>query len=342
MKLQLLPLDGNVFKACMHTHTTLSDGKLTPEEVRGVYKAQGYQIVAFTDHEVCVAHPELREADFLPITSYEVAINPSGCCDRANHEKCYHLNLYTRDPANTKHVCFDRGYVREKWPVSQLPVETYSEENRTYSVEYANHFLEEAAKAGFLVSYNHPNWSLQTREDYIDLKGVWGTEVYNSECLAIGHDDCQSRIFDEMLKAGIPVYPLATDDMHKLSSAFGGWIMVAAKELEYDAVFDALEQGDFYASTGPELHSLTLENGILRIACSPCRDIHVGTEARKAYRAKPTDQVLTEAELDIRDWFEACPEEWKERAFIRVTLEDEQGHRAWTRAFRRKELLEGF
>ena len=141
-KQYLLPNVERHFKASMHTHSTCSDGRGTPEEVKAVYKAQGYQIVAYTDHEICVAHPELNDDEFLALTSYEMAVNPSGCRDRDIYDKCYHMNLIARDPENTKHVCFDRGYVRDFWPASKLEIETYSTENRTYSVDSVNHILE--------------------------------------------------------------------------------------------------------------------------------------------------------------------------------------------------------
>ena len=37
MKKYLLPKSGNFYKANMHCHTTLSDGKKTPEEVKALY-----------------------------------------------------------------------------------------------------------------------------------------------------------------------------------------------------------------------------------------------------------------------------------------------------------------
>ena len=37
-------------KVGLHIHTTNSDGKATPEEVIEIYKAHGYDAIAFTDH----------------------------------------------------------------------------------------------------------------------------------------------------------------------------------------------------------------------------------------------------------------------------------------------------
>ena len=47
----LLPKVARFFRANLHTHSTCSDGVLTPREIKEAYKARGYQIVAFTDHE---------------------------------------------------------------------------------------------------------------------------------------------------------------------------------------------------------------------------------------------------------------------------------------------------
>ena len=66
MKKYLLPESGNFYKANLHCHTTLSDGRLTPEEIKELYKSQGYSIVAYTDHNILsvtatTAQPMSRE-----------------------------------------------------------------------------------------------------------------------------------------------------------------------------------------------------------------------------------------------------------------------------------------
>jgi predicted metal-dependent phosphoesterase TrpH len=40
-----------LLKGCLHTHTTCSDGNLTPQEVANAYEARGYDFIAFTDHD---------------------------------------------------------------------------------------------------------------------------------------------------------------------------------------------------------------------------------------------------------------------------------------------------
>ena len=67
MKKYLLPKTGNFYKANMHCHTTCSDGKKTPEEVKALYKKLGYSIVAYTDQDVFLRHDELTDDSFLAL-----------------------------------------------------------------------------------------------------------------------------------------------------------------------------------------------------------------------------------------------------------------------------------
>ena len=53
-KKHLLPQVDRYFKTNLHTHCTISDGKLTREEVKEGYKALGYQVLCLTDHNTIV------------------------------------------------------------------------------------------------------------------------------------------------------------------------------------------------------------------------------------------------------------------------------------------------
>ena len=46
----LFKQDGNWYKGNLHMHTTLSDGKITPEEACDIYCGKGYDFIAMTDH----------------------------------------------------------------------------------------------------------------------------------------------------------------------------------------------------------------------------------------------------------------------------------------------------
>ena len=57
MKKYLLPENVNWYRANLHCHTTISDGCLTPEQVKEAYKAKGYSIVAYTTTRFCLTTP---------------------------------------------------------------------------------------------------------------------------------------------------------------------------------------------------------------------------------------------------------------------------------------------
>lgn len=46
--------------ANLHTHSTHSDGKYSPEEMVKVAKAEGYKALAITDHDTATAYPFLK------------------------------------------------------------------------------------------------------------------------------------------------------------------------------------------------------------------------------------------------------------------------------------------
>lgn len=340
--LHLLPAVEQFYKANLHTHTNISDGVFSPEEVKDAYKAKGYSIMAYTDHEVCIPHPELNDAEFLALTGYEMAINCS--CPNRVDQKTYHLCMIAKDPANACHVCYDPDYMfKVNCGNYTDQLEIRSEMKRTYSLECANEAIRQANEAGYLVTYNHPNWSLQTQEDYMGLRGLWGIEVYNTTCKMLGYEDCDPHVFEELLRGGTMLYPVAADDFHRPNLWFGGWVMVGAESLEYGAVIRALERGDCYASTGPEISSLTLQNGVLRIKCSPAAQITVNSACRRAFvKLAETAEGLTEAEIDLHDWYFEPMAGVPENAWFRVTVYGTDGNKAYTRAFTREEVAVAF
>ena len=70
----LLP-QTHYFKANLHTHSNISDGALTREEIKEAYKTLGYQILCLTDHNVIANHSDMNEPDFLMLTGIEIDFN---------------------------------------------------------------------------------------------------------------------------------------------------------------------------------------------------------------------------------------------------------------------------
>lgn len=328
----LLPKVERYFRANLHTHSTCSDGLLTPTELKEAYKSRGYQIVAFTDHEVCVAHPELNDPEFLALTSYELSVD--------GPPKCYHLNFIAKDPENRwQNFCSRFCVWGSRNYMDQVVCD--GDEEREYSLDYVNSMIAGANEKGFLVTYNHPTWSQQTYPDYAGLKGLWAMEIYNHACNSLGYEEFNDRVYQDLLTLGNRLYPVAADDFHRYEHGIaGGWVMIGAKALNYADVIKAMEKGDFYASTGPQIHSLTLEGTVLKLTCSEVVDVKLRAHIRNAAKLEPKEgKTLTEAEFDIAPWLE----KWKqtdseEGAFIRLTVTDAAGNKATTRAYWLEEL----
>lgn len=339
MKKYLLPREGKFYKANMHCHTNISDGKMTPEEVKTTYKKNGYSIVAYTDHEIMMPHYELRDEEFLPITAYEVQLRDWNRNPR--HIKLYHMNLYSPDPERylSKTYCKKAAW----WGniVNHFTDEMAAAglEEREYSKKFAQWIIDTATKEGMLVSYNHPVWSLQNHDDYSGLKGIWGVEWHNTGCVRMGYVDTEQPIID-LLGEDENVFPLATDDNHGYADLFGGWIWVKAKKLDYATVFKALKKGDFYSTTGPIIKSLYVEDGIVKIKTSAAKRISLITDRRitVSYNAD-SGKLLSGAELSLSALLDVN-EKTKayKRAYFRLEVVDKYGNRALTRAYFLDEL----
>jgi hypothetical protein len=81
-------------------------------------------------------------------------------------------------------------------------------------------------------------------------------------------------VWDAILSNGMLLYGIAVDDAHTFKQPGNplvagpgrGWVGVRAARLDTRAVLDALERGDFYASTGVELDDLLVTTTEMRIA----------------------------------------------------------------------------
>ena len=114
-------------------------------------------------------------------------------------------------------------------------------------------------------------------------------------------------LYDALLRRGKFWYLHGADDNHNtvpledpLSDSFGSWTMVIAPELTYPAVIEALEQGRFYATTGPEIRELKICDGKAFISCSPAVRItmHMSPKyCRNVWNADGSE--FTSAEFEI-------------------------------------------
>ena len=316
----LLDPKENWYKANLHCHCTVSDGEWTAKEIKKRYQEQGYSVIAYTDHMDYRRHTDLDDENFLTIGAFEANIDaPEKEYPDWNTRPVYHLNFYDTCP---------EGRDCAAVPMPQ----------QVYTIENVNQYIKARKDEGFLCCYNHPWWSVQTYEDYIPLENLDFFEIYNHGCELDGLYGYAPQAYDEMLRTGHKALRcLATDDNHDRSplgdprnDSFGGFTMIQAPELRYDAIIKALENGNTYASMGPLIHGLYLEENRLVIECSPVESIYLITQGRNGqwFRVNPGEN-LTRAEFPLTG----------NEGYVRVQIRDCRGLYANTNAYEVKELL---
>lgn len=326
MKIDLIPSQGNFYKVNMHCHTNISDGKRSPEEIKEFYKSAGYSAICYTDHEILIGHKELCDDDFIALHGYEVAIKKDLSGHTAYHMPVYHFNFIAKSQDNMK---MPKYFVNNpSFPgASKSWSEKYAQYDETidttrYDKEWINEYLKAVSDGGFLVNYNHPEWSLQNATDYIGLENIHSVEIANGGCLAM--NDNTSVHFNQMLRAGMKVVPTGGDDNHNAGGSLRCWTVIKAPRLTYEDLIAGYENGDCYASESPEIKALWYEDGKIKAETSPAARIYLRSEGRYA-PTKTGSDLITYAE------FEYSPA--KMGRFFRIEVRDAAGFRAWSNAY---------
>ncbi len=221
-------------KAHLHTHTTESDGKVSPAHAAEIHWRCGYSFLAITDHD--------RVTDTAALAREGMATIPGGelSCP-SERGGFYHVVALGVTPDNL--------------PPSGKPIK------ETLCA------IHEADGVAFIA---HPYWSCNTVEDLLGLPHCLGVEVYNHGCEAEIGKGISSVHWDDALLRGEQYVGLAVDDAHMYGvDALGGWTWLRVTELTADAALNALRYGLLYASTGPEILDLRIHDGTIEVETSP-------------------------------------------------------------------------
>ena len=288
---------GRFWRGNLHTHSDLSDGHRTPEQVCAFYARNGYDFISLTEH-------------FLERYNWPIV-----------DTRPYRSDSFTTIIGAELHPMQDRMELGREWHILAvgLPFDFAPSPLEETGPELA----QRALAAGAYVAAAHPMWYLMTDRDVQALGPVHAVEIYNAGC----HDDNDSAdstyMLDLVLEQGMRVTACATDDAHFVPNTHdraAGWVMVKSEALEPDALLGALKSGDYYSSTGPVIHDMQVEPGNkLTIHCSPAERVFL-IGARAKYQAVG-EQGVTEAEFDLSNW----PSPW-----ARVVVRDAAGRKAWT------------
>jgi len=300
--MQLSPFSraGRFWRGNLHTHSTLSDGTLTPAAVVDAYKNAGYDFMMLSDH-------------FTDRYDWPVADT------RASRS-----NTFTTIIGAELHA--PETKVGELWHIvgAGLPLDFPA----CGVDETGSHIADRAAEAGAFIGIAHPAWSQLTMEDSHAIASAHAVEVYNHGCAMDSDRGDGWYLLDQMLNEGRRLSAFATDDAHfATDDHFGGWVHVKADSLDPNVLLAALKKGEYYSSQGPVIHSIELEGTELHVTCSPANTIvALCGNSRTAGRSAKS---ITSATIDLKKFEDG----WllrQKSPWFRVSVIDASGKRAWT------------
>ncbi len=254
-------------RACLHCHTTCSDGRLGPKEAAALYQKAGYDILAITDHRKVT----LTESDALLIL-------PGIEIDYSLPGQCAHILGLGMDTEGIR-----------AWNPDGTPQEGID-------------LIRDTGGAAILA---HPAWSLNTPQFMRSLRNLSGVEIWNSvSTLPLNGDRADSSsLLDVTWASGGRLLPvLATDDTHRYEAEFAvASTMIQCPDLSRTSVLDALLHGRFYATTGPELVQVELaENRTVRVTCSEAAHVIFYSDSPWAEGRVVSGPHLTHAEYALQ------------------------------------------
>lgn len=282
-----------------HTHTLWSDGDDFPEAVAEWYKRGGYHFLAITDHNTLASSERwLRIPATGPAreaySKYRERYDASWVEERRSGDtlsvRLKRFPEYRGRVEETGRFILVPGeeitqYLAGKGAhMNALNLaEPVSEQKGASLIEIFRKDLdslraqEGRTRREIVAVLNHPNflWS-QTAEDLVALPDLRFFEVYNGHPLVNILGDSlrpgNERIWDIVLtrrltSGGAMLYGVATDDAHDYHEFAArhrnpgrGWIMVRSSTLAVESLMEAMERGEFYASTGVTLSELRRED----------------------------------------------------------------------------------
>lgn len=315
--------EGNWYKGNLHSHTTNSDGLLTPEESVALFKAKGYHFLCLSEHDLYTDYREqFNEENFIILPGLEASAVLYEEDNESIRKKVHHMHgiLGTKDMQQTA-----TGPLFQHMEV--YPMRKYYKTWEGANV--AQELAEDLRKRGCIITYNHPIWSRVQGKEFINTQGVWALEIYNYNTVNESNTGYDVTYWDEMLRQGKRINAIATDDNHNegiFDDAFGGYIVVQAKALTHDAIIENMIAGNYYSSSGPEIFDWGMKDGEVYVYCSEVYriDFIVGNTVNDgiSYIAKGYEEALREGRYRLRG----------HETYVRVQCTDKYGKTAWSNA----------
>lgn len=318
MRKEMFSEKGSWYKGNLHSHTTNSDGRLTPEQAVALYKQYGYHFACFSEHDY---YTDLREQfdceNFILLPGVEASallVNK----EKNAMIKTHHIHgiLGNREMQEAaKNNLLQHG--------ERLNPPIYVEEWDGLTV--AQKLSDSLRARGCFTTYNHPIWSRVEMEEVSALKDIWAIEVYNYGTVVECGEGYDSVFWDAMLRKGTHIHGFASDDNHnpgKFFDSFGGYVMVKAKELSHEAIVNQLLAGNYYFTAGPRIHQWGMDGNKIFVECSEVEKINfiVGGYIGRSETILKHEDLLTGGIHVLKG----------DEKYVRVECVDSKGRVAWT------------
>jgi hypothetical protein len=294
-----------MLKGNLHCHTDRSDGWKSPEGLIRYYAKNGYDFLALTDHRYYNRMNLAPDVAITIIPGMEFDAYMEGDATPGSYGfRCYHT------------VCIG---VDDESNTFEQDAKFKSGDQDVWCPEDYQKYLDWIRENNNLPILCHPQWSGTPLRYFENHKGYLAMEIWNSICAMRYDYDVNAPYWDEALGKGMRIWGVASDDAHESEELefCKGWILVRS-ENNVPAILDALKKGNFYSTTGPVIWDFYVEDRVAHLKCSPCRTIQFISEHHISETIRGTG--LTHGEQHLI---------WSYH-YIRATVMDEQGRRAWT------------
>lgn len=306
--------EGTFYKGNTHCHSIHSDGSLKPEALKKAYQHQGYQFLLFSDHNVNTDFHSLNDEHFLSLQGFEG--NLVVPMTTPPHKE-FHL-LFMKTPNRDL-----QGKTFEPYAHLQHVPQTMYDGTR----ESVQKYVKAQQARGYMAIFNHPHWSFNDEEDIACLEGLIGMEIFNYGTHICENCGNGELMYDLRLRKGHKLWCFAADDNHNhvpfdspANDSFGGFIVVKAKALQEESLLEAIADGSFYASMGPEIFDFYVQDGYAYLTCSAAQRVYI-TDDWRNYR------------LGYRDSGRICAftcEVRPDAQYVRAEVIDELGRKAYS------------
>jgi hypothetical protein len=291
------------FKGNTHTHTTNSDGDTKPEIVAAWYKSHGYRWLVLSDHNVFTNPATLAslvDSSFLLIPGEEVTTAFKKAAVHVNALDITRVIAPPRDSTLLGTVQKTIDAIRSERAIPHI-----NHPNFLWSIDTATLFRVENDR--LLEIFNgHPT-----------VHNTGGGDVPGME-----------EAWDALLTRGKRMFGIAVDDAHHFQGEFAanranpgrGWVVVRSTSLAPRAIVEALDAGEFYASTAPVLDSITATGATMSLRIVPQGDFKYTTTF-----IGPNGRVL-KVDRSLTPSYRLTGTE----TYVRAKIVDSAGRPAWT------------